>query len=242
MGFWILMAMLACALIAVVVALAIERSDTATKAPPRGDGSLRWLAVVAERSDSPSRDWAGQLADLLPPTVEPQIVHAPGPTLTALQPSIQVEVAARAPNVLLMWTALDDVLNGVSLSDYELTLGQILASLDDAGIAAVVGNVPDLTRLPGAVGAGLPEQELRDLTDRWNAAIARLAHHHGALVADLSELAPILGTNARPAAIDLDGIQGSTTDDQVAGRFLPVLRHALVSARRRLGDPSLDSL
>src|SRR5687768_10092125 len=194
MGFWILMAILACALAVVVVALAIDRPEAATNGRSRRQGAVRWLAVVADRPDQAGRGWAERLADLLPPTVEHHVVHAPGSTLTDVRSSIKDEVSARDPDVLLVWTAQDDVLAGTGLDDFELALNDLLAALADDGVLAVVGNVPDLSRLPGAASAGLPEPELRHLADRWNAAVVRLAHHHGALVADLSDLAPNAGS------------------------------------------------
>lgn len=242
MGFWIVMAMLACALAAVVVALAVERPESLTNERPRGHGAGRWLAVVADRPDHAGGEWAERLAALLPPTVDRDIVHAPGSTLTALRPSIREHIAARQPNVLVVWTALDDVLAGTGLDEYELALNDLLASLGPAGIVAVVGNVPDLARLPGAVTAGLPAQELRQLAGRWNAAIARLAHHHGALVADVSDLAPDRGAIVQPDSLDHNGALDMTTAAVVAERFLPVLRQALLDASHGLGDTAPDSL
>ena len=242
MGFWLLMAMLACALVAIVVSLTLEPPPDGRWQLRRLEGTGRWLAVVPERRDRGGTGWADRLAGLMPPSVEPHIVPQPGATLAELAPAIREIVAQRAPDVLLVWTALDDVLAGVSLPEYELTLNTLLSDLDARGVTGVIGNVPDLARLPGAIGAGLAEPELRHLTDRWNGAIARLAHHHRALVADLRDLAPepVLVAN-----LDADRAEGgdTATPAAIAERFLPLLQHALVETRsHRLASSATESL
>jgi hypothetical protein len=229
MGFWILMAMLVCAVVAVVVSLAIESPLRQRRVASRDDDAIRWLAVIHPDGSALPDTWAGRLADALPDSVESDVVEAPGATLAELRPTAMRAADERSPDVLLLWSALDDVLAGVRLEDHERELNGVLEDLDGAGVTTVVGNVPDLSRLPAATQAGLPADELRLLTERWNGTIGRLAHHHGALVADLFDLSPTVGARNRSTT------SGAASDEQiaVADRFLPVLRQALVRARRR---------
>src|SRR5688572_29077404 len=102
MGFWILMAMLGCAVAVVLVAIAIDRPRAATNARPPGHDAMRWLAVVADRPDRSGGGWAERLSALLPPTVEHHVVRVRGARLTDLRSTIRDEIAARTPNVLLV--------------------------------------------------------------------------------------------------------------------------------------------
>lgn len=223
MGFWILMAMLVCAVATVVVALAIERPTAPQPASRHSDDALRWLAVVPAGTSAGQDHWASRLAGILPDSVVPEVIEAPGATLAELRPTAMDAIRTRPPDVLLVWSALDDVLAGVPLEEHEIALHGLLEELGERDVTAVVGNVPDLSRLPAAVGAGLPAEELRLLTERWNGAIGRLAHHHGALVVDLFDL----------PAPTRSAIAGAADQAAIADRFLPVLRQALVGARRR---------
>jgi hypothetical protein len=243
MGYWILMAMMVCALAAVIIAVAIEHTVPAGRRRPSRDGAIRWLAVVSDRQDDRTANWAEHLERAVPDSVQPTIVTVSGPTTADLRAPVAQAVAERNPDVVLLWTSFDDVLAGVPLNDHEIALDTLLAALGGAGATAVIGNVPDLSRLPGTDGAGLPTDELRLLADRWNASIARLVHHHGALIADLRDLVPSAPGSEWPIEIDARAAGPVATPATIADRFLPVLRQALVGARRRRDvDPTADSV
>jgi acyl-CoA thioesterase-1 len=220
-GYAIVMAMLACALVAVLVAGTIE-----------GETSFRRrLLVVLGASDAtgegtpdPSRDnWVARLAADLPDDVEVRNLGVAGSTVAQALREQLPHARAAQPAVTACWLAVNDLAAGVPLAAYERDLSVLVRRLRAAGGVVILGNVPDLSRVPALAGAGAGAS-LRT-AEVWNAAIARLAAAESATVVDLF---------AEPMTIEdfgPDGFHPSPRGHRrLAARFRPAVERALADA------------
>jgi hypothetical protein len=216
MGYWLVIAMAICAVIAVAIAAAAWQDRASGVVRRRARPGLNWLAVVGKESQA-SSGWPEPLRTALPLDVEGRVVAVSGQTLQDLRPTVDRALAKDEPNVLLIWTSLDDLLAGVALDEHEQALSDVLTELERHDVVPVVGGLPDLTTWSVAREANLPGDELTGLLARWNASIGRLVHASGGLFVDLSDL--------REPELQRAGA--------VAERFVTSLRRALVLAHRR---------
>jgi acyl-CoA thioesterase I len=122
------------------------------------------------------------------------------------------------PDLVTVWLAVNDLNARVPLERYTAELDTLLGALRQGTHAAIlVGNVPDVARLPAYQQVG--RQAIRTEVDRWNASIAELVARHGAELVDLHagwrELAE------HPEYIGRDGFHPSTEGHRrLAGIFL----------------------
>jgi acyl-CoA thioesterase I len=95
------------------------------------------------------------------------------------------------PDIVTVWLAVNDLNARVPLERYAADLDRLLGALASTRARVLVGNVPDLARLP--VFSARDQARVRAEVDRWNQVIATTADRHGARVVDLhsrwSELA-----------------------------------------------------
>jgi acyl-CoA thioesterase I len=95
------------------------------------------------------------------------------------------------PDIVTVWLAVNDLNAHVPLERYAADLDRLLGALASTRARVLVGNVPDLARLP--VFSARDQARVRAEVDRWNQVIAAAADRHGARVVDLhsrwSELA-----------------------------------------------------
>lgn len=115
------------------------------------------------------------------------------------------------PDVVTIWLAVNDMVDGVSLASYTDQLTTLLRDLRQGTHAHVyVGNVPDLTLLPAArrFVPGFDATAMRKVIAAWNAVIANVCHSQGATLVDLysgwQELAQ------HPEYVSADGFHQST--------------------------------
>ncbi|MDP9364379.1 MAG: GDSL-type esterase/lipase family protein [Chloroflexota bacterium] len=223
-GYAVVVAMLACALVAVLIAGAMDGREP----------GHRRLVVVLGASDAtgqgtpnPARDsWVARLAADLPDDIEIRNFGVGGSTLAqALREQLPRALAAR-PNVAVCWLAVNDIASGVPLSAYEQDLTSVVRRLRSTGSAVIVGNLPDLSRVPALAWSDGGES-LRRTADAWNAAVARLAAAEGATVVDLF---------AEPMTVEdfgPDGFHPSPLGHgRLAARFRPAVERALADADR----------
>jgi lysophospholipase L1-like esterase len=150
----------------------------------------------------------------------------------ALDQQLPVALAAR-PDVVTVWLAVNDLKNGVPLARYERDLDTLLGRLEATGATVAVGNIPDLASLPIPdqvllqYGVG-SRQQLRAEIARWNAAIARVARKHSALLVDIH--AEWRELRQHPEYISADGFHPST---QGYARLSELWRAALAPALAR---------
>lgn len=113
------------------------------------------------------------------------------------------------PNLITLWSGVNDLRAGVTLPTFAAQLDQLLGRLVQSGAnrpTLVVLNLPDLRKLPAFTGV---DPALLDATvRRWNAAIAAAAQRRGALLVDLYTRGPDLA--AHPEYISADGFHPSS--------------------------------
>ena len=135
------------------------------------------------------------------------------------------------PDVVTVWLAVNDVVAGVALDDYEAALDELVGRLRGEGTTRVlVGNCPYLDRLPAylagwAVGLLPGPAEANRIVDGYDTVIERVVARHGATLVDLRAAA----LAARRAGLEsplfaADGFHPSTAGHRaIAGAFADVL-------------------
>ena len=229
-GYWVVMAMVVCALVVIVVACANEVDPGDRHHAPRPAESRRpvWVALGAsdlagQGTPVPQRDnWAAQLVAALPIEVTLRNLGVSGSTLARARREQLPAALAAQPDVVTCWLAVNDLASGVPLPAYERDLSALLAALRGAGRPVIVGNMPDLARVPALVAGPMPAAALRLAAEQWNAAIARIAAEHDVQVVDLF---------ADPASVEdfgPDGFHPSPAGHRrLAARFQPAVERAL---------------
>ena len=139
------------------------------------------------------------------------------------------------PQLVTLWTGVNDLRAGVPLETFTRQLDAVLAAFArpqgraESHPTVVVLNSPDLALLP--VFASLDEAALDATVQTWNAAIAASAARHGAILVDLHaewrELAQ------HPEYISADGFHPSSTGyRRIAELVLAALdKHVATTAR-----------
>lgn len=138
------------------------------------------------------------------------------------------------PSLVTVWLNLNDLVRGVAVDDYEAQLDTLVKGLRAGGsVRVLVANTPALDTLPAfTAGRLFPSpvgaDEVRQLVDAYNAAIARVVDREGALLVDLHALP------ANPDLASHDGIYPNTAGHAaIAAAFADVLKRS-----GPLGPPS----
>jgi acyl-CoA thioesterase I len=121
--------------------------------------------------DAENENWPAQLASVLPQPTHLVNLGVPGATLAqAQQEELPIAVSQRA-QVVVIWLAVNDIINDTPLALYSSELRATLATLrtESPGTHVFVGNVPDLTHLPYFAGDG--PTALHAEIVAWNAVI-----------------------------------------------------------------------
>ena len=239
MGYWIVIAMVVVAIVAVVAAGAAEdgRERRRVRKPrPGKDERLVWVALGAsdatgEGTPDPPRDnWVARVAATLPRDVAVRNEGVGGSTLAEARRDQLPRALAASPDVVSLWQVVNDLVSGVPLAVYERELAAVLDALSAAGCRVVIGNAPDLSRVP-ALGAAADQATLLRLTaEHWNAAVARIAFAHRAEVVDLFGAGTELAGQAE--YVGADGFHPSAAGHQrLADLFRPAVERALEASR-----------
>jgi len=230
-----------------------SRSATTAGGSPSGSspagpagGAEVYVAVGASETvgvgaDDPATEaWPRVLHDTALPQSRFVDVGVSGSTLqAALAAQLPSALAAR-PDVVTVWLAVNDAVAGVPVVRYERALTRLVRALRQGGRAVVlVGNVPDLWRLPAyraclpgsggrpvdGVRCRLPvvpaRSQVKATVSAFNAAIARVVRSQGARLVDLAREDDLAGLTAA------DGFHPSTQGHrEIARAFARVLRRA----------------
>ena len=195
--------------------------------------------TVGVGADDPATEaWPRVLHEVALPGTRLVDLGVSGSTLqAALAAQLPSALAAR-PDVVTVWLAVNDAVAGVPVRRYERQLTRLVRALRQGGRAEVlVGNVPDLWRLP-AYRACLPAARGRPVDGvtcrlpvvparsqvtatvaAFNAAIARVVRSQGARLVDLAREDDLAGLTAA------DGFHPSTEGHrEIARAFARVLR------------------
>ena len=165
-------------------------------------GASETVGVGAD--DPATQAWPVVLRERALPAGRLVNVGAAGATVTgALRTQLPAALEA-APDVVTVWLAVNDLLTGAPVAAYQRRLGRLVRALRrDGRTAVLVGNLPELWRLPayraclpGAPAAGselacvLPfvpsVAEVRAEVARFNRAIRTVVRREGARLVDLS--------------------------------------------------------
>lgn len=136
--------------------------------------------------DPDRQNWPNQLARDLPQPVHLVNLGVPGATLAQAQQEELPIATAQRPQVLVLWLAVNDIIENVPLATYSAQLRATLATLkaESPGTHVFVGNVPDLTQMP--FFDGHDPVTLAAEVRAWNVAIAQVCAAEGATLADIA--------------------------------------------------------
>ncbi len=132
------------------------------------------------------------------------------------------EAIDAAPNLVTVWLGTNDIVNMVTLADYQQSLDTILTELASVSHAHIaVANIPDLNLLPRFYS--FDQAALQAEVEQWNKVVAQEVKAHGDLLVDVySESSNLLG---HPEYLSGDGLHPSTLGyQQIANYFYEVLK------------------
>src|SRR5262245_52347400 len=105
-------------------------------------------AVGIGARDPETEGWVPRLAARLPPERRVLNLGVSGSTLRqALDEQLGPALDAQ-PDIITVWLAVNDLAAGVPLEQYAADLDRLLGALAGSRARVLVGNVPDLARLP----------------------------------------------------------------------------------------------
>jgi lysophospholipase L1-like esterase len=213
------------AVVAVMVAAACDVSRPEVLPPPADTGPAPvYVSVGASEttgagSDQPLRDgWPRVLhRNAMPPGSIHVNMGIPGATVAqALTEEVPATLEAR-PSLVTVWLNVNDLVQGVSVANYERQLDALVRQLRRGGVTRVlVANTPPLDQLPayqlGRILAEVPAPAaVQALVAEYNEAIARVVQRTGAVLVDLHAAgmaARAAGTEA--SLIGRDGFHPNT--------------------------------
>jgi acyl-CoA thioesterase-1 len=151
----------------------------------RKDRPITYAAIgasdtVGVGAPDPAKDgWVPQLFRRLPNGSKLVNLGISGARLSdAVEKELPRAVEAK-PDFVTVWNVVNDLNANVDLAAYERDLDRLLGELTSKTSARImVGNCPDLTRVPAYAKLGIPPEQLRAEVARWNVAIARAVGKH----------------------------------------------------------------
>ncbi len=176
-------------------------------------------------SDPYMENWPTDLADKLNQKVHLINLGIPGTTLhDAL--SLELPVALDShPKLITIWLGVNDIADKVPVNSYSHDLDILLTRLQYGASSAriLIANIPDLTLLP--YFASYNQQELLNVIDEYNLAIAQEAQQHHAILVDMSQ--QNYNLRAHPEYISNDGLHPTDLGySQIAELFYKTLQQS----------------
>ncbi|MGZ3623139.1 MAG: SGNH/GDSL hydrolase family protein, partial [Ktedonobacteraceae bacterium] len=155
-------------------------------------------------SDPYMENWPTDLADKLNQKVHLINLGIPGTTLhEALRLELPVAIDSH-PKLITIWLGVNDIADKVPVKSYTHDLDMMLTRLwtGTASAQILIANIPDLTLLP--YFASYNQQDLHNVIDEYNLAIAQEAQQHHAILVNMSQQNYNLRTH--PEYISNDGL------------------------------------
>ncbi|HEY3083582.1 MAG TPA: GDSL-type esterase/lipase family protein [Chloroflexota bacterium] len=195
--------------LATATAIPVSAKPVAAPSPtppivfPKGK-TITYVAIgasdtVGVGAANPARDgWVPTLYRKLPPGSRLINLGISGAKLSeAVQAQLPKAIEAR-PDLVTVWNVVNDLNANVDIAAYERDLDRLLRELTGkTGAQILIGNVPDLARVPAYTNLGIPPEELRKEAARWNQLIARVAQKYPGRVY-------VVDLYARSAEIEID--------------------------------------
>lgn len=155
--------------------------------------------TVGVGAPDPLKDgWVPQLHRRLPPGSKLVNLGISGARLSDALAKELPRALETKPDLVTVWNVVNDLNAAVDLVAYERDMDRLLGELVGKTPARVlVGNCPDLARVPAYIRAGIPAEALRQEVGRWNASIVRATGRHPARV-------HLVDLYARSGEIDVD--------------------------------------
>ena len=224
------------ALLAVLTMAGCTITGTAQSSPSRvSPQSAAIVYAVIGASDGvgvgaadPQRDAWPQVffRTALPESTVMYNLSIPGATVASALEGELSEALLVEPTLVTVWLNVNDIVAGVSPSEYEAEFDQLVSALRRGGAAQVlVANTPYLDRLPAYLGCrvGTPPpgvtcppalkhtqpSDLNAEVDAYNSAIARVVQREHAILVDLHAQGEV--PNDHPDWVGSDGFHPSTS-------------------------------
>lgn len=189
--------------------------------------ALVFVAIGASETfgtgaDFPDRqNWPTDLRAQLPQGTQVINLGIPGVTAhEALQGELP-EAMDSSPNIVTVWLGTNDIIQDVSLDQYQQDLDAILTKLDTLPhIHIAVANLADLTLLPRF--SSDDQTALKEQVSEWNDVISQEITAHQAILVDIFGHTEEL--TSHPEYLSPDGLHPSTQGyQQIANLFYQTL-------------------
>jgi lysophospholipase L1-like esterase len=163
--------------------------------------------TVGVGAPNPDRDgWVPLLHRRLPPGSKLINLGISGAKLHDAVEKELPKALETKPDFATVWNVVNDLNANVDIGAYERDLDKLVGDLTSKTPARVlVGNCPDLTRVPVYAKLGIPADQLRPEVTRWNAVLARV-------VGKYPNRAYLVDLYARSGEIDFDAGMVSVDD------------------------------
>jgi acyl-CoA thioesterase-1 len=166
------------------------RSSSLPNTTPTPAPTSTYVAIGASDAfgigtNDPDREsWPTVLVGLLGSHTHLINLGIPGEVVSAaLGVELPVALASR-PNIITVWLAVNDLVDDIPLTTYQVALRHLLVSLRDGTRARIfVGNIPDLTLLPRFFT--YDAEALTSQVEQWNSAIASICAQVGVTLVDI---------------------------------------------------------
>lgn len=247
MGYWIIVGMIVCAFGMVIIALTADaastpsRSDTDKETTPEPVGEapersrtpvgVRWTAFVPTGI---ARPWPVRV-DAAMWGVCPTVVALSDPSIMGIRSAVSNFPESRSPHIVSMQVGLDDLLSGTPRDSFINDLSAVLDLLRLRNIVAVVGDIPDLSRLSVPGGETMSPDDLRRLTEDWNVAISHRARALDAVFVDLFDV-PFAGDAEQVGIVSADPHSTWLDQHSVATTFRSAIESAIRIASLQAKD------
>ncbi len=194
--------------------------------PALSPRTVRYVAIGASDSvgvgsaDPQSGAWPARLASRLPPGSKFTNVGVSGSTVAAALRDQLPPAASNDPDIVTIWLAVNDLVQGVQPEIYGSQLGQLLDGLEKRTRARIfVGDVPDLTQVPAFQAAPDSRGRIAEGVVAYNRVIAGAVSVHGDRVV-LVDLHTGTSDVVRGGAVSADGFHPNDRGyEAIAERF-----------------------
>jgi lysophospholipase L1-like esterase len=209
-----------------------QSGQTSGAASANGSGKITYVAIGASDSfgigtnDPYNENWPTDLMYLLGAN-HIHLIDAGVPgILTHEALSLELPIAVDAhPSLVTIWLGVNDIVGNVPASSYAQDLNTLLSSLRSAAPKALIAiaNIPDLTLLP--YFSRFDPQQLSQVVQAYNAAIASVAQRRHAILVDLTP--QNYNLQAHPEYVSNDGLHPNDIGyQQLAKLFYTVIQVA----------------
>ncbi|MFN2520291.1 MAG: SGNH/GDSL hydrolase family protein [Candidatus Limnocylindria bacterium] len=206
--------------------------------PTLSPRTVRYVAIGASDSvgvgstDPQSGAWPVRVAARLPAGSAFTNLGVSGSTVSAALRDQLPSAISKDPDVVTVWLAVNDLVQGVQPEIYGSQLGQLLDGLEKRTHARVfVGDVPDLTQVPAFQGAPVSAARIADGVAAYNRVIAGAVSVHGDRVV-LVDLHTGTADVVRGGAVSADGFHPNDRGyEAIAQRFAESLARSGITLR-----------